>query len=382
LREIASRTAPSPIPIHATTVMSSLCWLLHIVAFVTTASASAADQNVFEERSPDSGIASQHRVCSPGTVGLPGSSFIQKMEQVAAAQHSRTAAAEQAGLRQGAAVSSFHGGQVDRTMSDLFMLFFLVALLLFVAVLGFAFLDSSHKKRQSAVDYHESLSAAAAAVEASNSPRTLSGHHSPRPAEAGGGFAVADAGGEPDTLYLSGPELVVPDGAECNLVISSIEYQYATVDQCECYINDTEGTSLLRGVSFKNVQPDGTRIMLQSRDGSVTWGRCKETGRRAMFKLHRGDDPEPWGTIQMTRGGKLSLQTMTGHRVKFEEAQGSAGRRNTLRLLDSYGVLLCLSEMSVGGRAVRVGPLVDIGFVILSHLAIDVFQLEEFGELR
>jgi len=273
----------------------------------------------------------------------------------------------------GTTSSNFHGGQIDRAMGELVTVCFVVAVLLFVSVLGFIFVESSSKKRPPSghpVGDYRSMADGSGAL-------------SPRAAAA----LVRDANieAEPSALYLCGPELVVPTENECNLVIPSIQYQYSHVERSELFINDTEGSSILRGVIFKKAQPDGTRIMLQSRDGNITWGRCIDTGRRNRFKLcGRSDDPEiqNWGTIEMKQGGALSLVTSNGHKVKFEQSTGPAGRRKTLRLVDGYGVLLCLSEMSVGGRAVRVGPLVDIGFVMLSHLAMDVFQLEEFGELR
>eukprot|EP00930_Biecheleria_cincta_P074236 TRINITY_DN61435_c0_g1_i1.p1 TRINITY_DN61435_c0_g1~~TRINITY_DN61435_c0_g1_i1.p1 ORF type:complete len:389 (-),score=84.90 TRINITY_DN61435_c0_g1_i1:107-1273(-) len=388
--------------------MSSMNWLGDIVALVNVASMLAAASDLDQPSTKqilEFGAATAQRACISGGVGIPGSSFIQKMEHAAAA-YERLPLAEQALVEETAKIrhsadataTSFHGGQVDRAVNDLFVVFFVVALLLVVMVLAFIFLDSSYKKRPSggylAGDYQESTGRSAGPPREARSPRTRSGLQAPRAGSPGGGSGAAsppsprlatNSEAEPKSLYLCGRELVVPDQNECNLIVPSIQYQYLQVDKSELFINDTEGSSILRGVIFKKAQPDGTRIMLQSRDGNITWGRCIDTGRKTRFKLSgRSDDPEKqnWGTIEMKQGGAMSLTTSNGHKVKFEQSPGLTGRRNVLRIVDGYGVLLCLSEMSVGGRAVRVGPLVDIGFVMLSHLAMDVFQLEEFGELR
>jgi len=182
---------------------------------------------------------------------------------------------------------------------------------------------------------------------------------------------------EPKNLYLCGQELIVPDRQECNLEIPSIPYHSSMPDRIELPINDNQHSCILRGIIFKAPLPDGTRIHLQSRGDDKIWGSCRESDRRDCFTVHRSNQTATFGRIEMSAGGSIAFQTEGGHKVHF---QGPMSGR--VRILDGHNVLLAVSEITPSGRAVRVGPLVDVGFVMLCQLAMDVFRLEDSGHFR
>lgn len=170
-------------------------------------------------------------------------------------------------------------------------------------------------------------------------------------------------------FYLCGPELVVPDGAECNLEIPSIQYQASIDGKIVVPINDTSGSTILRGVIHRYPTHNETRILLQSRNGDVTHARCAGSSRDCL-SLH-GKGKQRWGSIRLREDDTVEIEAGSSQRVRFDSAVD--GR---IRILDNFGVLMGVSETNSKGRAVRVGPLVDVGFVMLCHLAQDLLQME------
>jgi hypothetical protein len=302
---------------------------------------------------------------------------------------------------------------MDHVMNDFVTLFFVMALVVLIMVLGFIIVEASYKNRPGGgvakpvpaagtvrrrdFEYGENSYAAAASANAGAGrlsasqeplPRasvTRAAQQAPRrPTPPAIAVSAVDLAGEvspmppePKNLYLCGNELIVPDGQECNLDIPNIQYQSSMPDRIELPINDNQKSCILRGIIFKAPLPDGTRILLQSRGDDKTWGSCRESSRRNCFTVHRSNQNATFGCIEMSAGGSIAFQTEGGHKVHF---QGPMSGR--IRILDGHNVLLAVSEITTSGRAVRVGPLVDVGFVMLCQLAMDVFRLEDSGQFR
>lgn len=304
---------------------------------------------------------------------------------------------------------------MDSVMNDFVTLFFVMALLVLIMVLGFIIVDTSYRNRtvggvakpvpaagnvrRRDFEYEENPYAVGGRLSASREPLprasvTTTVQQAPRPSvqapcvQAFGSstppVSVSDRSGdvspmppEPKNLHLCGQELIVPDGQECNLEIPSTHHQTSMHDRIELPINDSQQSCILRGIIFKNPLPDGTRILLQSRGDDKTWGSCRESNRRNCLTVHRGNQKATFGRIEMSAAGSISFQTEGGHKVHF---QGPMSGR--IRILDGHNVLLAVSEITTWGRAMRVGPLVDVGFVMLCQLAMDVFRLEDTGHIR
>lgn len=276
--------------------------------------------------------------CSSELTGLlAGSSLLQNAE-IAKKTESFIVSDKQ--LSQVDTSALVHGGAMDRTMNDLVTLFFVMALLVLIMVLGFIIVESSYKSRPGGgvattvppagpgrrhdFEYDENAYAAAngGRLSAAREPLprasvTRPTQQAPRPSVPTGvqpyrpsmppvvsaPSVQAPFTPEPSTLYLCGNELVVPDGRECNLEIPSIQHQSSTSDRIELTINDSQQSCILRGVIYKAPLPDGTRILLKSKSDDMIWGRCKESGRRSCLSMHgRNDQEKIFGHIHMSAG--------------------------------------------------------------------------------
>lgn len=344
--------------------------------------------------------------CSSEQSGVPGSSFIQNSQNAAKMMLSRQAAHQ---------ISASQLATMDRSTSNLITVFFVVAILLFVGVLGFVMLEASSKKRSAR---HMQAPATRAGVPGAgrhgepqqndrfsttrepmprvSMPRASASkpvHKAARPSVPGTGMSAVGAsssrslaapqappqdapGPQPSSLYLCGHELVVPDNTECNLVLPSIQSQPSTNDKVKVMINDTQSSPILLGEIYKAPLYDSTRIELKSREGANTWARCRDNGRGS-FTLHSKDSSWTWATISMSANGIIDFETKEGQKVFFE-----GGPSGKMSIVDSHGILLGVSDVSSGGRSVRVGPLVDVGFIMICHLAIDLLHIESSGRLR
>jgi len=398
--------------------MASMLFLAHGTPL--NAEQASASLNVKEAAVPGRGA------CSSERTGFPGSSLLQSSEAKALAMKSENLAMAVSSrqLSEVDASALIHGTSMDRVMNDFVTLFFVMALLVLIMVLGFIIVDASYKNRPGGggarvpaagtvrgrdFEYGENPYAVAASANAAGGrlsasreplPRasvTRTAQQAPRPSVQATGaqtfrpstppaipVSAGDLSGEvspmppePKNLYLCGNELIVPDRQECNLEIPSIQYQSSMPDRIELPINDNQQSCILRGIIFKAPLPDGTRILLQSRGDDKTWGSCRESSRRNCFTVHRSNQKATFGRIEMSAGGSIAFQTEGGHKVHF---QGPMSGR--IRILDGHNVLLAVSEITPSGRAVRVGPLVDVGFVMLCQLAMDVFRLEDSGHFR
>eukprot|EP00930_Biecheleria_cincta_P045113 TRINITY_DN31093_c0_g1_i1.p1 TRINITY_DN31093_c0_g1~~TRINITY_DN31093_c0_g1_i1.p1 ORF type:complete len:389 (-),score=35.77 TRINITY_DN31093_c0_g1_i1:97-1263(-) len=388
--------------------MWNMHWLLLI--FGSMASTASSSLHVKVTTVPSRGA------CRAESTGLPGSSLLQSSE-VAAKSGRLVSAVSSKQLSEVEASALIHGVSMDRGMNDLVILFFVMALLMMIMVLGYIIVDASYKSlggaakevpaagtvgRRDLDPYSAAANANAAGARLSASqeplPRasvTRNAQEAPRPSVHATGVQAfppsrrpgitapaGDLSGEapdPRRLHLCGPELVVPDGQECNLEIPSIQHQSSVHDRIELPVNDSQQSCILRGVIFKAPLSDGTRILLQSIGRDRTWGSCRESSRPNCFTVHRSNNREVFGRIEMSAGGSIAFhpEGLPPHTVHFEGPM--SGR---IRILDGHGVLLAVSEIIPRGRAVRVGPLVDVGLVMLCQLSMDVLRLQDTGHLR
>lgn len=190
------------------------------------------------------------------------------------------------------------------------------------------------------------------------------------------GSATALTAPEPTDLFLCGPSLVVPDDSECNLVIPNLSQQRSMGGKVQLLISDGSADSVIlcADIYDQGHFGDGTRIHLMSRERNTIWGGCKDSGRSGSLHLFDSvNSKPPWGTVHLNQDGSCEMMTASGKRVTIQET--SSGRFFT----DGYGVTLGISKGRAGGRALRVGPLVDVGFVVLCHLAIDVLERPKLG---
>jgi len=87
--------------------------------------------------------------------------------------------------------------------------------------------------------------------------------------------------------------------------------------------------------------------------------------------LHNKESRQPFAFMRMNGDKSFEAEACTGQVVRFEGSLSSQ-----IRAKDSNGVLLGVSDKSPGGYSLRVGPLVDVGFMVTSLLAMDLMVLE------
>jgi len=205
--------------------------------------------------------------------------------------------------------------------------------------------------------------------------------HAPRPSSAPGTATSippssysTKAGAAPSALYLCGEELVVPDGSECNLVVPSLQDQSFRGGRVQMSICDTSGSGILSTEVLESADRGGIRLRLTSVGGDTVWASCRagdSGGRKASMALHTKESRQPFAFMRMNPDKSFEAEACTGQVVRFEGSLSSQ-----IRAKDSNGVLLGVSDKSRGGYSLRVGPLVDVGFMVTSLLAMDLMVLE------
>lgn len=252
-----------------------------------------------------------------------------------------------------------------------------VLLILFLFTMIFAFFDNRNTK--AANDRREArqpLSSSRPTMDRTASQGSRPVTHAPRPSSAPTSAisippsSYSTKGPAPNDLYLCGEELVVPDGSECNLVVPSLQDHSFAGGRVQMAITDTSGSSILRVEVLQSADRDGTRARLTSVGGDTVWASCKagdSGGRKASLALHNKESRQAFAFMRMNPDKSFEVETVTGQVVRFDGALGSQ-----LRAKDSNGVLLGVSDKSRAGYSLRVGPLVDVGFMVTSCVAMDL----------
>lgn len=151
-------------------------------------------------------------------------------------------------------------------------------------------------------------------------------------------------------------------------------------------IEDMQGTSVFKGVFVERSSPDDgglrriVRAELMNVRNEATFAHCSFTaGVVDVIAIGQGSgkvDSQPFAKLSantaFAEGCGFAAVTCAGDMVQFE----SDISRTTVRVSDKGGRLLALVEpVPQGGkRVVRVGPGVDVGFMVLSLLGMDLLQ--------
>lgn len=178
------------------------------------------------------------------------------------------------------------------------------------------------------------------------------------------------------------PELVVPEGSECTLMIPRVTFPGSNAAPAPISISDARGVPVFKATFASGFNRAGRktgdtkRLVLTSATGDAVFSFCRETevdpstGQAglaifrhtdALFGELRADGVRP--------ANGYSVSTNRGWRVRF---RGDSEGRN-LNATDDRGHLLAITEShGPARRSVRIGPLVDAGLVALTVLGIDI----------
>jgi hypothetical protein len=205
-------------------------------------------------------------------------------------------------------------------------------------------------------------------------------------------------GGRPDVSTLASarqsvapaihlcPELVVPDMTECTLVIPQLAP--SSLQTVKASIDDSAGVSVFRVEYSPSPLSDGTRLVLTSPQGDITFVTLKDSAKQvdaydggaiALTIFSKKERSRHFGVIRANLAdGTQEVTTVRGDKIRFQ-GKWSSG---ILNAIDDQGMLLALSEPSRDGpgglkrRTVRIGPLVDAGLMAVSFLGLDILHLE------
>jgi len=186
------------------------------------------------------------------------------------------------------------------------------------------------------------------------------------------------------------PELVVPEGSECTLLVSCLSSLGGSSAMGPMTISDARGVPVFKAVfsapaARGRKRADTRRVVLSSAAGDAIFAYCRDlevdptTGQTGLTIFHhsevifgdlRTDGPRP--------SSGYSVTTRRGWRIRF---RGDPEGRN-LNCTDEHGRLLAITEAhGPGRRSVRIGPLVDAGFMAICVLGIDILGQAEKGDM-
>lgn len=174
------------------------------------------------------------------------------------------------------------------------------------------------------------------------------------------------------------PELVVPSGSECTLVIPRVGPTSSGLSPLS--ICDARGVPVFKASFSSSGDAGARRLALSSATGDAVFSFCRDlpydpaTGQRGFAIFHyserrfgelRADGPRP--------ANGYSITSRKGWRVRF---RGDPEGRN-LNATDDHGRLLAITEgVGTGTRSVRIGPVVDAGLIAMAVLGIDLLGQE------
>jgi hypothetical protein len=165
-------------------------------------------------------------------------------------------------------------------------------------------------------------------------------------------------------------ELVVPQGSECTVVVPKAPV--ASMRDVTFTVDDSMGKPAFR-VGWS---PESRRLDLMSVGSEVTFAHGRVEGGGVIIyqgpvNLPVGCFADLWPDPAFADGQNYSATTQGGYKVLFRP-DGNSGN---MTATDKDGRLLSICETTQAERRnLRIGPLVDVGFIVLTVLGIDVLQ--------
>lgn len=182
------------------------------------------------------------------------------------------------------------------------------------------------------------------------------------------------------------PELVVPEGSECTLLVPRLPPRSSS-ENGQVSVDDARGVPVFRAsfVLGDQQRRDNKRLILSSAAGDAVFAFCRDSeadaagsSTRKGLTLHHHFET-PFGVLRpegRNACGGYVVVTRRGFTVQFR-GDMKAGNLNAT---DEHGRLLGISEQfgpaGSGRRSIRIGPLVDAGLIALALLGIDLLEYE------
>lgn len=196
--------------------------------------------------------------------------------------------------------------------------------------------------------------------------------------------AQALAGYPSSTRYLC-PELAVPHGSECTLLIPPVPLS-GTKAEGHCTIDDLKGCAVFKAVFTPweaSRSADGSSysrqcIRLESVTGTTLFAYCSPfvlhmDGQRVELEVFR-QGGEPFGVIRRnTERGPFSVFSRSRYHWQIDFDKDFA--QSPVQAEDENGTMVAFLENQDEGRwLIRVAPLGDAGLMVISVLGVLLLQ--------
>lgn len=196
----------------------------------------------------------------------------------------------------------------------------------------------------------------------------------PRDSRVSEGRPSAVPGGAPRPLSMVlCSDLLVQDGLECTLVLPRLA---ALSTNAQVNVSDTKGGAVFR-IKFSLIPDrDGTRLVMSNQSGDMTFATASDSrtvkagaAQQRSLSIVNPKDPSRQYLLEDKSGGDFQVSNTSGSFIRFISIPGG------FNAIDDQDQLLAFLDPPVRnnpGQVARIGPLVDVGLIVMCFLGIGV----------
>lgn len=205
----------------------------------------------------------------------------------------------------------------------------------------------------------------------------------PRDSRASEGRPSAVPGGAPRPLSMVlCSDLLVQDGLECTLVLPRLA---ALSTNAQVNVSDTKGGAVFR-IKFSLIPDrDGTRLVMSNQSGDMTFATASDSrtvkagaAQQRSLSIMNPKDPSRQYLLEDKSGGDFQVSNTSGQFIRFISIPGG------FNAIDDQDQLLAFLDPPVRnnpGQVARIGPLVDVGLIVMCFLGIGVLTNDKEKQL-
>jgi len=204
----------------------------------------------------------------------------------------------------------------------------------------------------------------------------------PRPSErsaaipARGSEARPSTAQQPLSMVLCS-DLLVQDGLECTLVLPRLALLKTNA---QVNVSDTKGGAVFRIKFSLTPDRDGTRLVMSNQTGDMTFATASDSrsvqagAQQRALSIMNPKDPSRQYVLEDKGGGDFQVSNTVGQFIRFVSIPGG------FNAIDDQDQLLAFLDPPVrngAGQVARVGPLVDVGLIVMCFLGIGVLTSDQ-----
>lgn len=177
-------------------------------------------------------------------------------------------------------------------------------------------------------------------------------------------------------------DLLVQDGLECTLVLPRLA---ALSTNAQVNVSDTKGGAVFR-IKFSLIPDrDGTRLVMSNQSGDMTFATASDSrtvkagaAQQRSLSIMNPKDPSRQYLLEDKSGGDFQVSNTSGQFIRFISIPGG------FNAIDDQDQLLAFLDPPVRNNPVqvaRIGPLVDVGLIVMCFLGIGVLTNDKEKQL-